>query len=264
MAVLLLSFSFLFIGAISGLLSGMLGIGGGTITIPFLLLIFQSMGISSEYQMQLAIGTSLASVIITLASSVKAYWKRQCVRLPIVKRMLPSILAGVVIGAYLVDKLPGVALKLFFGIFLLILAIYTLITPQSKGTEHPLPKFPLIDLLSFGISCLSTILGIGGGILFNPFLQSHKIPMTSATGTGSALALCISILATFFYFVFGYNDVPLPYTFGYIYLPAFALLSLSAYFFSPIGVKLAHTLSPGKMRKIFGVILIVVGVKMLL
>ena len=64
-----------------------------------------------------------------------------------------------------------VALKLFFGIFLLILAIYTLITPQSKGTEHPLPKFPLIDLLSFGISCLSTILGIGGGILFNPFLQ---------------------------------------------------------------------------------------------
>ena len=262
--MVLLTLAFLCVGALSGLLSGMLGIGGGSITIPLLLLIFQWMGIPSEHQMQLAIGTSLASVVITLASSVKAQWKRQSVRLPIVRRMLPGVVAGSIIGGYLVDKLPGFALKISFGIFLVSIATYTLIKPQSHETEHPLPTFPLIDLVSLGIACLSTILGIGGGVLLTPFLQSHRIPMRSATGTGSAVALCISILATFFYFVFGFNDVPLPYTLGYIYLPAFVLLSLSAYIFSPIGVNISHRLSAGKIRKIFAVVLIIVGVKMLL
>lgn len=264
MTIYLLSFvSYILIGSIAGIASGMLGIGGGTITVPALYIIFKMIGLPQAYLMHLSIGTSLASIVINTFSAARAHHLRGAVMIATVKRMLPGIVLGTILGGFFAHLLSGIILEIFFGLFACSLGIYFLRPIKPMAEERRLPGFPLIDISSTSIALLSNILGIGGGVIIVPYLSAYRVAEKKAIGTSVAISFFISLLGAIFYLIFGLSDVGLGIAFGYIYLPAFVFLSISSYFAAPYGVKLAHYLPAKTLRKYFAGAMIVVGLLMI-
>lgn len=260
---LLPSLSYLVVGSIAGIASGMLGIGGGTITVPALFLIFKWIGLPQAHLMQMAIGTSLASVVINTFAAARAHNSRGAVMIDTVKRMLPGVVAGTLLGVFFANLLSGIVLEIFFGLFACSLGLYFLRPLKPKTEERHLPGFPLIDMCSTSIALFSNILGIGGGVMIVPYLSAYKIPDKKAIGTSVAVSFFISLLGAIFYLIFGLKEVGLGIAFGYIYVPAFVFLSISSYFAAPYGVKLAHYLPTKTLRKYFAGAMIFVGLLMI-
>ena len=255
--------SFALIGIISGILSGLLGIGGGVIIIPGLMLVFQHLDLSSDL-MHLAIGTSLASMIFNTLSASYSHYKKNAVLFPVVKPMGLGICVGALCGAYLARLLPSYFLQVFFGVFECILGIY-LFFPSRKVFKHrTLPKFWGLSTIAVGVSTFSTILGVGGGLINVPLLCYFNTPLKKAIGTSSALSFLISVLGAASFFIFGMHASDSPDSIGFLYLPGFIVISIAALFAAPYGVKLAHYFPTNLLKKIFGIALIITGVIMIL
>lgn len=264
MTLILLSLVlYLIVGITAGIASGMLGIGGGTITVPALFIIFKLIELPQAYTMHLAIGTSLAAMVINTFSAAKAHHGKKSVQWNTVKRMLPGILIGSLFGGLLARYLSGIILEIFFGLFACALGLHFLRPLKPHIKEKRLPGFPLIDLCSALISGVSSILGIGGGVLTVPYLNAYRVQEKIAIGTSVAISFFISLLGSIFYLAFGLNDVGFGITFGYIYVPAFLILSVSSYVVAPYGVKLAHYLPAMTLRKYFAYAMIIIGLLMI-
>jgi hypothetical protein len=252
-------FLYLGVGIVAGIAGGMLGIGGGTITVPALFMIFKWIDLPQNIIMQLAIGTSLAAMVINTSSAARAHHHKNAVMWTVVKRMLPGVAIGSMLGGLTAHYLSGIVLEIFFGIFAFALGIHHLkpLNPQVK--ERCLPGFPLIDFFSSIIAWISNILGIGGGILLVPFLNAYRIHEKKAIGTSVAISIFISSFGVLFYLFFGLEDIGLGISLGYIYLPAFFLLSIGSYFAAPYGAKLAHSMPSNTLRKIYAFAMILIG-----
>jgi uncharacterized protein len=262
--VLSILFLYLAFGALAGILAGLLGIGGGLVLVPILVFSFAQQGVPFPHIMHLALGTSMASIIFTSVASFRAHHKRGAVQWPIVRRIWPGIVLGTFLGTFLAAYLSTFYLKMFFGIFLYIVALQML-TGKKPAPSRELPgRFGMFGVGN-GIGVISSLVGIGGGTMSVPFMIWCNVTIHQAIGTSAAIGFPIAVAGTAGYILNGLPATGLPdYTLGYVYLPALAGLVTASMATAPLGVRLAHSLPVEGLKKGFGVLLIIVGSRMLL
>ena len=186
--------TYLVIGAFAGVMSGMFGIGGGVIVIPALSAIFlQENMFPSNLVMQMAVGTSLAIMIVTSLSSLYVHHRREVVRWNIFQTMLPFLIIGVVAGSVIAHFLSSLMLQIIFGVFLLLLGARLILSGQNKESNRVVSNRTM-QIASILIGCLSSVLGVGGGTIFVPFLLYCSLDMREAMGTSIACGLTIGVV----------------------------------------------------------------------
>jgi len=255
---------YLALGAFAGLMAGLLGVGGGLIIVPVLAGIFQHQQMSAAVIMHLAIGTSLATIVVTSVSSVRAHHQRGAVLWPVVWRLTPGIVIGAWLGAVVADALPSAVLSKIFAVFVLVVAAQMAF--GAKPAPHrELPGAPGMLATGGVIGAVSAIVGIGGGSLTVPFLTWCNTPMRQAVATSAACGLPIALAGAIGFIVTGLNAAELPaWSLGYVYGPALVGVAFASMLSAPLGAKLAHTLPAEVLKKVFAVFLTLIGVRMLL
>ena len=255
---------YILVGAIAGVLAGLLGIGGGQeIIVPMLVFCFVRQDIPEAMIMHIALGTSLASIMFTAVSSFRAHHKRGAVRWDVVRKIVIGIFTGTFMGSYIAAQLSTRFLKGFFVIFLYYVAFQMLAQKNPK----PRAKFPAMlscsgSAISSGV--VSSFVGIGGGALSVPFMVACNISIHHAIGTSAAIGFPIAVAGTIGYIVNGLSIQGLPeYSLGYIYLPALLGIVVTSVLTAPLGVRLAHSLPVDHLKRVFAVLLLVVGTRML-
>lgn len=253
-------------GAAAGLLAGLLGVGGGIVIVPMLYHVFLHVGITPDVVMPLAVGTSLATIVVTASMSSRSHQARGNVDGPLVKRWIPAVLAGVVIGTLFGAVLPGEILRVVFGGFMVVIATHMLLTAgRPVALADHLPGRWGQRGAATAIGSLASLLGIGGGTLVVPFLNFFSFPMHRAVGSAAVVGLVVAVPGTLGYVMTGWNQSGLPLgSTGYVNWLAFALLVPTTMLFAPLGVRLCQRLDVGKLRRAFAVLLVAVGLKMLL
>lgn len=253
---------YLVTGLFTGLLSGLLGIGGGLIMVPILSFIFAFLGFPVEFIIHMALGTSLAVIVITSIASSRAHHSHHNVDWLIVKKIALGIMLGAFLGSLVAAKFDANLLKALFAIYVFIVALQIL----SNYTPNPariLPARPALNCVGIFIGWVSSFVGIGGGTLSVPFLIYCNIDTKRAIGTSSAIGLPIALAGATGYVLSGLHISDLPaHSFGFIYLPAFAIIALSSLISAPVGALLVQKLSVKKLKKIFALLLIMIGLKM--
>lgn len=251
------------LGAFVGVLAGLLGVGGGLVIVPILVYAFNYQQIPGEIIMHLALGTSLASIIFTSISSFSAHHRRGAVDWLTVRRIVIGILTGTFLGSCFASLLSTNMLKIFFVVFLYFVA-YQFLTNKKPKASRELPGRFGMFVAGNTIGFVSSLVGIGGGALSVPFMSWCNVVVHRAIGTSSAIGLPIAIAGTVGYAYTGWGNSILPeYSLGFIYLPALFGIAAVSVLTAPFGVKLAHSLPVGKLKKIFALLLIVVGTRML-
>lgn len=255
---------YLSVGVFAGLIAGLLGAGGGAVIVPPLAWLFKLRGVADAVIMHLAIGTALATIVITSIASIRAHHRHSAVRWPLFARLSPGIVLGAWLGALLADALPSETLQQVFGVFMLLLSVQ--IACGFRPSPHrALPNAP--GMFAFGIlnGALSAVVGIGGAALTVPFLVWCNVPVRSAVATSAACGLPIALAGASGYVFAGWDATELPvWSSGYVYLPAFLGIAVTSTVFASLGAKLAHRLPTGVLKKIFAVVLALIGSQMLL
>jgi uncharacterized protein len=251
------------VGAIAGILAGLLGIGGGLVIVPMLVYVFAINHIPQELTMHLALATSMSSIMFTSVSSFMAHHRRGAVRWEVVRRIVAGILTGTFLGSCFASAMSTNFLKGFFVIFLYFIAVQLLLNKKPQGGRE-LPGKGGMFGVGNGIGVISSLVGIGGGSLSVPFMLWCNIPVHQAIGTSAAIGLPIAIAGTVGYIFNGWHVANLPqYSLGYVYLPALVGIAAVSVLTAPLGVKLAHSLPVDRLKRIFAVLLLIVATRML-
>ncbi|MFT5880000.1 MAG: putative membrane protein YfcA [Moritella sp.] len=252
---------YLVLGAAAGLIAGLFGVGGGLIIVPALIFSFSLQGLSADVLTQVAIGTSLATIVFTSLSAIKTHHSKGAIDWPLVKRLTLGIVAGVVLGSLLADYLPGELLQTIIGIYALIVAVQMGFDLKPKA-DHVLPKGAGLSVAGGIIGFISALFGIGGGSLTVPYLSWCRVEMRNAVATSSACGLPIAVVGLFSYMMTGWGKAGLPeYSLGYIYLPAFFGIIITSTLFAKQGAKLAHLLPSHVLKRYFAILLLCVAIK---
>ena len=252
------------LGLATGFLAGLLGIGGGMIMVPFISTMLGARGVAPGLAVKMAIATSMATIIFTSISSVRAHHKKGAVRWDIVKKLAPGIVLGAMLASVGVFALlKGALLYFVFGGFVAFSAVQMYLDKKPAPTRQ-LPGTP--GLLGAGgvIGFLSGLVGAGGGFVSVPFMTWCNVPIHNAVATSAALGFPIALANVAGYVVAGQGlaDTP-PYSFGYLWLPALVVIACCSVLMAPVGAKAAHTLPVKKLKRAFAVVLAVLSVYML-
>lgn len=256
-------------GALAGLLAGLLGVGGGIVIVPVLAYAFASAGFPADAVMQFALATSLASILLTGLSSVRAHHARGAVRWDLVRTLAVPLMLGAFLGSHVADALGSVWLMRLFGIFGILIGIQMLWTraAQADDPDAPEPQIPAVRnaLAGSGIGVASAIFGIGGGSLTVPYLHGAGVRMRKAVATSSACGVPIALAGSIGFVLAGLtrSDLP-PGALGYVHLPVFVALAVASVPMATVGARLAHRLPAATLRRIFGILLVAVGADFLL
>lgn len=251
-------------GGIAGLLAGLFGIGGGLVLVPMLVMLFKNAGFAPEKIMIMAIATSLATVVITSASSVWAHHRLKVVVWRKVFALAPGITLGAAAGALFADTIQPDLLRYLFVIFLLYVGVQMAFQLTPDITK--LRESKLLDVIvSILIGTVSSFLGIGGGTLTVPYLLSNRYTIVTAVAISSACGFPIAVTATVTYAVLGAKtaeNIP-EWSLGYIYLPAFFGIIICSILTAPVGAKLAYKLPAQKLKRYFSLVILLVAGKLL-
>ncbi len=251
---------FVIAGAFAGVCAGLFGIGGGMIIVPALVWIFTAYHFPPEVVTHLAVGTSLATIIITSISSLTAHHKRGGVRWEVWRSMALGLVIGSLVGAGIADRINGQALQAVIGIGALLVALKMLFFSNKEQLGKPLPPKGVQFGAGTGIGMASSIFGIGGGSLTVPFLNWAGLPMKQAVGTSAACGLPIAIAGALGFAWFGQDVANLPEgTIGFVHIIGFFCISAASFITAKFGAKLAHQLPAATLKKSFGVLLIFAG-----
>lgn len=256
--------SFLLLGSVVGIIAGLLGVGGGGIMVPTLTFIFLQQGINVNDVMHLALGTSMASIIVTSISSLRAHHQLNNINWKLAKLMSIGVIIGTFSSTFIASHMNSPFLAIFFTVFMGYTAINMLFKKQSNKVSNSIDKKNLF-ISSTGIGTISALVSIGGGSLTVPYLTSKNIDIKKAIGTSAAIGLPISIAGTIGYLVNGVNiNFDYNYSLGFIYLPAVFYISITSFITAPYGAKLAQKLPVNILKKLFALMLISLSIKMLL
>ena len=250
-------------GSIAGIMAGLLGIGGGIIIVPVLAIVFTMQGVSVDVLMHVAIGTSLATIVITSLSSIRAHQKHQAIDWSVFKRITPGILLGAFLGAALAKFIGGENLRILFGLFLFMVAGQFLFGNTAKP-HRQLPNTFGMFIAGSGIGTMSTLMGVGGGSMSVPFLTWCNMTIRHAIATSSAIGLPIALAGVTGFIVIGWGVEHRPaMSFGFVNIPAFLSIVVASTLFAPVGARLTHRISPARLKKFFGYFLLLLSAKML-
>lgn len=254
----------LLMGGLAGAMAGLLGIGGGALIVPVLVIVFEGQGVHPPIIMQLALGTSLATIVFTALSSASAHHRRGQLDWAIFRRLAPAIVIGTLLGAALADYLASRTLQWMFVVFMAAVAIQFARGTTATHAHTTLPGPVGMNLAGTFIGLASSLFGIGGGSLSVPFMTWCSVSVKRAIGTSAALGLPISIGGTIGYIIAGWNAPGLPpWSVGYVLLPAFAGIVVASTATAPLGVKLAHRLSHVTLRRVFALFVALLALRML-
>jgi uncharacterized membrane protein YfcA len=252
------------LGGVVGFLAGLLGLGGGILLVPGLFYSMTALGFPAESMMHVSVGTSLAIIIPTGMSSVRAHWKRGGVRVDLLKKIGIGIVAGVVAGTIVADHISGHTLKVIFATMLGFLAVIINIDPNRFTLAKDIPPQPWSALTGTLIGFLSTLMGIGGATITVPYMTLCSVPIKQAVGTASALGIMIAVPAVIGFLLIGQGqgDLP-PFSIGYINMLAWILIVPASVLMAPVGAHMAHNVPVKLLRRIFAAFLMIVAAKML-
>ena len=252
------------LGLVTGFLAGLLGIGGGMIMVPFISAILSGRGVEPGLAVKMAIATSMATIIFTSVSSVRAHHQKGAVRWDIVKRLAPGIVLGAMVASLGVFALlKGAALYFVFAAFVAFSGSQMFLD-KKPAPMRQLPGTP--GLLGAGgvIGFLSGLVGAGGGFVSVPFMTWCNVAIHNAVATSAALGFPIALANVAGYIVAGQGlrDLP-PYSFGYLWLPALIVIASCSVLMAPLGARVAHALPVSKLKRGFAVVLIALALYML-
>jgi uncharacterized protein len=255
--------AYLALGAFVGFLAGLLGIGGGMIMVPFLLILFQAQGFPFETKMQVILATSMATIIFTSISSVRAHHAKKAVNWNVVWAMSPGILLGALVGTRVVSMLSTQFLAIFFTCFLFYTGTQMLMNFKPKASRT-LPGRAGLFVAGVVVGVLSALVGAGGGFFSIPFLSWCNVAIHNAVATSAALGFPIAVFTTIGNIWNGWNmpNVPRP-SLGYIYLPALVGISIASVVTAPYGARLAHRLPVATLKRILAAMLYLLALRML-
>lgn len=252
------------LGIGTGFLAGLLGIGGGMLMVPFITIIMSNRGVGPDLAVKMAIATSMATIIFTSMSSVWAHHRRGAVRWDIVKRLAPGIVTGSIIGSLGVFALlKGSYLAIFFGLFVSFSATQMFLNKKPKPSRQ-MPGMAGQFAAGGFIGFLSGLVGAGGAFISVPFMTWCNVAILNAVATSAALGFPIAVANVAGYIVSGQRVQNLPVgAFGYIWLPALAVIAVCSFMTAPLGAKAAHSLPVDKLKRIFASILYALAAYML-
>lgn len=250
------------LGLVVGFVAGLLGVGGGLIIVPVLIFLLHAKGLAVGMEPQLALGTSLASILFTSLSSVRAHHRHGAVEWPLVRGIAPGIVLGTLAGAVLATQMPATVLKMFFVVFLFYAA--TQMWLDFKPAPHRgLPGRAGTTLAGGVIGAVSSWVGIGGGTLSVPFMLWHNVPLHRAIATSSAIGFPIALAGAAGYLLGGWHAVGLPTgSLGFVYLPALTGIVLGSVLTAPLGARTAHRLPVRPLKRVFALLLFALALRM--
>ncbi|MDI4633350.1 sulfite exporter TauE/SafE family protein [Pelomonas sp. V22] len=249
------------LGLVSGFLAGLLGIGGGMLMVPLLTALLSQRGVGADMSVKMAIATSMATIMFTSLSSVRAHHKLGAVRWDIVRHMAPGILVGgLAAGAGVFALVKGAALALIFAAFVSFSGLQMLRDKKPSPTRQLPERAGLVGVGS-GIGLLSGLVGAGGGFVSVPFMTWCNVPMHMAVATSAALGFPIALANTFGYLLGGWELEPaLPGALGYLYLPALAVIATASVLMAPLGARAAHAMDVKQLKRAFaGLLFLLAG-----
>jgi len=251
------------LGSAIGFAAGLLGIGGGMLTVPFMTLLFTLQRFPPEHIVHMAIATSLATIMFTSISSVRAHHKRGAVLWPVAARLAPGILFGSLIGAKVAGNLPSMWLALFFALFVGFSATQMLLDRKPKP-HRQLPGTAGMFGAGSAIGMVSAIVGAGGGFISVPFMLWCNVRMHNAVATSASLGFPIAAAGTVGYVISGWHLTgTAPGVVGYIHVPALVALATASVFTAPLGARVAHSLDTSGLKRVFALLLYVLAGYML-
>ncbi len=254
---------YLLLGAVAGLTAGLFGVGGGLIIVPTLLWVFQGNGFDHSIIMHLAVGTSLATIIVTSLSSIHAHNKRKAVQWDLFLLLTPGIILGAWLGAATADQLSTIWLQRVFAVFTFLVALHLVLEFEFES-HRSIPGRTGMTLAGVVIGMISSIVGIGGGSMTVPYLHWNGVAIRNAVATSSACGLPIALAGTVGFVVVGMGEDGLPAgSGGFVYWSAMPWIVITSIIFAPVGAGLAHSLPTRILKRLFALLLFVVGLRLL-
>ncbi len=249
-------------GAITGVLAGLFGVGGGAITVPILYEVFRYLGIGPDVAMPLAVGTSLAIIIPTSLQSARGHHARGAVDIGLVRAWALPVLVGVTAGVWIARFAPPQVFQAVFVAVASVNAIKLFFGKESWRIAPEMPKGPLLRLYGLVVGLASALMGIGGGAISNLILTLHGRPIRQAVATSAAVGVIVSIPGAIGYVWAGWGRAGLPpLSLGFVSLLAFAVIVPTTLLTTPFGVRLAHTLPKRRLEIAFATFLTLVSVR---
>ena len=254
---------YMVLGAFVGFMAGFLGLGGGGILVPLLASIFIYPGMSVDSVVHLALGTSLACMIISSSASIRAHASRGAIVWPVVRGMALGIILGAFLTAQVAANINSTYIAIFFALFMALIAVQMFFNWQPKPSQKPI-SFRGLIVAGVGIGSVSALAAVGGGFLTVAYFGYKNIDMKKAIGTSATIGFLIAITGTIGYMMSGWSKtLSDPYTLGYIYVPAFLAISIASSITAPYGARCSHSLPEAYLKKIFAGISLALSIKML-
>ncbi len=253
----------LVIGAFAGVLAGLLGVGGGIVLVPAFFYAFGALGFDGPYLMQICLGTSLATIVLTSLRSLSSHHRKGAVDWAILKSWAPAIAIGAVLGFITVAGLSSRLLQVIFGLLAGLVGLYMLIGRSDWRLAEKMPSEPARSLLALPMGFLSVLMGIGGGSFGVPIMTLFNVPIHRAVATAAGFGVVIAVPSAAGFLLLGVTDAAPPFTIGSINLIAFLLIIITTLITAPLGANLAHRLDPKPLKRLFGAFLLIVALNML-
>ncbi|MGE7472447.1 sulfite exporter TauE/SafE family protein [Bosea sp. NPDC003192] len=258
--LIFLAVSLIAAGAVTGLLAGLFGVGGGAVIVPVLYEVFRVIGVPEEVRMPLVVGTSLAVIIPTSIRSYRAHLAKGLVDTSIIKIWAVPVVLGVLGGSFIARYAPPDVFKAVFVAVAFASAMRLLFASDRWKLGDDMPGPFLMRIYGLIIGVLSALMGIGGGQLSSLFMTFYGRPIHQAVATSSGLGVLISIPGALGYIYAGWPkmDILPPLSLGYVSFIGFLLFIPTSIWTAPIGARLAHRLSKRRLEVAFGIFLLVV------
>lgn len=247
-------------GVVSGLLAGMLGIGGGAVLVPVFYQVFGMLDVPEAVRMHLAVGSSLAIIVPTSIRSFTSHRARGAADENLLRSFLISVPVGVILAALTAAYISGRELRIIFTVFTFIFGLRLLFNRESWRLGTELPGNPARSVFGVALGYFSTLLGIGGGIMNNTFMTLYGRPIHQAVATSSGVGVLIAIPGALGYIWAGWGNPLLPVaSTGFVNWLAVALVIPIALLVTPLGVRIAHGLTKRQLEIGFGLFCIIVS-----
>lgn len=256
-------FAYLLLGALTGFMAGLFGIGGGGIMVPVLTLLFVAQGFPAEHLVHLALGTSMAAIVPTACASLYTHHRHQAVYWPAALRITPGVLLGTFGATFVAAHLSALFLAVFFALFMTFAAVQMLLD-RTPSPSRRLPGSGGLSLVGAGIGGVSALVAIGGGSLTVPYLVWCNVRLPVAIGTSAAVGLPIALAGAIGYLFNGWAVANLPaYSLGFVYWPAVLAMASASLITAPLGARLTHRLPVKRLKQLFALLLVALAIQML-